>query len=50
MCPLLLYWLARALMMAHRGTMNDDPVVFALRDRISWMIVACMAGVFLYAL
>jgi 4-hydroxybenzoate polyprenyltransferase len=49
-CPLLLYWLARALMMAHRGTMDDDPVAFALRDRISWLIFAGMTCVFLLAL
>jgi 4-hydroxybenzoate polyprenyltransferase len=31
-CPILLYWLSRALMMAHRRLMDDDPIVFALRD------------------
>lgn len=50
MCPLLLFWLARALMMAHRGTMNDDPVIFALRDRTSWLTLAGMAGAFMLAL
>jgi 4-hydroxybenzoate polyprenyltransferase len=34
-CPLLLYWFCRALMMAHRRLMDDDPVVFALKDRNS---------------
>ena len=34
-CPILMYWLARALMMAHRRMMDDDPIVFALRDRNS---------------
>lgn len=33
LCPLLLYWISRAWMMAHRGTMRDDPVVFAVTDR-----------------
>ena len=31
-CPVLMYWLSRALMMAHRRLMSDDPIVFALRD------------------
>jgi 4-hydroxybenzoate polyprenyltransferase/phosphoserine phosphatase len=31
-CPILMYWLGRALMMAHRRTMDDDPIVFALKD------------------
>lgn len=50
MCPLLLFWLLRALMLAHRGIIDDDPVVFALRDRTSWLTLACMSGVFLLAL
>jgi 4-hydroxybenzoate polyprenyltransferase len=34
-CPLLLYWLNRVWLLAHRGQMHDDPVVFALRDKVS---------------
>lgn len=34
-CPLLLYWLSRVWLLAHRGEMHDDPIVFALRDRVS---------------
>jgi hypothetical protein len=34
-CPLLLYWFCRALLMAHRRLMHDDPVIFALRDKNS---------------
>lgn len=34
-CPLLLYWISRALMMAHRRFMDDDPIVFALKDKNS---------------
>ncbi|MEO6967148.1 MAG: UbiA family prenyltransferase [Rhodanobacteraceae bacterium] len=39
-CPLLLYWISRAWFIAHRGHMHDDPVVFALRDRISRAVLA----------
>ena len=35
LCVLLLYWISRVWMQAHRGVMNDDPVVFALKDPIS---------------
>ena len=35
LCVLLLYWISRVWMTAHRGGMHDDPVVYALRDRIS---------------
>ena len=31
----LLYWISRASIIAHRGEMHDDPIVFALRDRTS---------------
>jgi 4-hydroxybenzoate polyprenyltransferase len=30
--PLMLYWVSRIWMKAHRGEMHDDPVVFAMRD------------------
>lgn len=35
LCVLLLYWVSRVWMTAHRGAMHDDPVVYALRDRVS---------------
>jgi 4-hydroxybenzoate polyprenyltransferase/phosphoserine phosphatase len=42
LCPILLLWISRVLMLANRGLMNDDPVVFALRDKVS--LVAGFAG------
>jgi 4-hydroxybenzoate polyprenyltransferase/phosphoserine phosphatase len=44
-CPLLLYFLGRALMLAHRGEMHDDPIVFALSDPVSRATVA-LCGLF----
>jgi 4-hydroxybenzoate polyprenyltransferase len=38
-CPLLLYWISRVWLLTSRGEMHDDPIVFALRDRISLLIV-----------
>jgi 4-hydroxybenzoate polyprenyltransferase len=35
LCPILLFWISRVLMLSHRGQMPDDPVVFALRDPVS---------------
>ena len=35
LCVLMLYWISRVWMKAQRGTMHDDPVVFALKDRMS---------------
>lgn len=42
-CPLLLTWISRTWMLAHRGAMHDDPVVFAVSDRASQVIVALCA-------
>ena len=36
-CPMLLYWLGRMTLLANRGAVADDPVVFAMRDRVSWL-------------
>lgn len=33
--PILLYWIGRVWLLTLRGEMRDDPVVFALRDRLS---------------
>jgi 4-hydroxybenzoate polyprenyltransferase len=34
-CPILLYWFGRALVMAHRRYINEDPILFVLRDHVS---------------
>jgi 4-hydroxybenzoate polyprenyltransferase len=44
LCVLLLYWISRIWMTAHRGKMHDDPVVYALRDRIS-LILGLLAAI-----
>ena len=48
LCPLLLYWISRTLMIANRNELHDDPVIFAFRDRISW-IVGLLAGAIVLA-
>jgi 4-hydroxybenzoate polyprenyltransferase/phosphoserine phosphatase len=35
-------WLLRVWMRAHRGVLQDDPVVFALKDVTSWMEAAAI--------
>jgi 4-hydroxybenzoate polyprenyltransferase len=41
--PLMLYWVSRVWMKAHRGEMHDDPVVFAMRDWQS-LVTALLGG------
>lgn len=48
-CPILLYWISRAWLIAHRGQMHDDPIVFAIKDRASWIVASCFLGVFALA-
>lgn len=38
-CPLLLLWLGRVWLSAYNGRMHSDPVVFALRDPLSYALV-----------
>ena len=48
-CPLLLYWISRMVMITHRGFMHDDPIVFAANDRISQIVVVTSAAIILAA-
>jgi 4-hydroxybenzoate polyprenyltransferase/phosphoserine phosphatase len=44
LCVLMLYWISRVWMTAHRGAMHDDPVVYALKDRVS-LVVGLFAAI-----
>lgn len=43
-CPLLLFWISHVWLVAHRGEMDHDPVRFALRDAVSWLVFL-LAGI-----
>lgn len=47
-CPLLLFWISRMWLLAHRGRIDQDPIVAAVRDPASYAIGALVAAV-LYA-
>jgi 4-hydroxybenzoate polyprenyltransferase len=49
-CPLLLYWLSRIWLLTTRGEMHDDPVVFALRDRLSLYVLALLGLIVLISI
>jgi 4-hydroxybenzoate polyprenyltransferase len=44
-CPLFLYWISRVWLLTHRGKMYDDPIVFALKDWVSYLVGALILGV-----
>ena len=49
LCPIVLYWISRVWLLASRGEMHDDPVVFALRDPPSYIAAAVSAVVVMWA-
>ncbi len=32
-CPIIIYWITRLIFIAHAGKMNDDPIIYALKDK-----------------
>ena len=36
-CPVFVYWIARVWLVSFRGNMNEDPVLFASRDQVSYI-------------
>jgi 4-hydroxybenzoate polyprenyltransferase len=42
-CPLMLYWISRVWLLAHRGDLHEDPLVFALSDPPSYLVAAATA-------
>ena len=49
-CPILLFWISRVWLIAHRGRMHEDPVLFAVTDRVSLLAGAMFAAVFILAI
>lgn len=48
-CTVLLYWISRMVMIAHRGRMDDDPIIFAARDWVSNICGLLIAGIVISA-
>jgi 4-hydroxybenzoate polyprenyltransferase len=48
--PILLYWVSRMWMKAHRGQVDDDPVVFAAKDWQSIFVLFLSAAIFAIAI
>ncbi|MEO5559083.1 MAG: UbiA family prenyltransferase, partial [Dokdonella sp.] len=50
LAPILLYWISRVWLIARRGNMHDDPVVYALTDKTSLGVLALFASVIFLAI
>lgn len=48
-CPLFLYWISRIWLFAHRGQMHEDPIVFAVKDRATYLIGLGVIGIIIIA-
>jgi 4-hydroxybenzoate polyprenyltransferase len=47
LCVVMLYWISRLWVVAQRGKLHDDPVIYALTDRVSLMtgvVAACVVA------
>jgi len=45
LCPIVLYWLSRNWLLAHRGELKEDPVTLAIRDPVSYGVALASAAV-----
>jgi 4-hydroxybenzoate polyprenyltransferase len=45
LCPIVLYWLSRTWLLAHRGELKEDPVTLAIRDPVSYAVALASAAV-----
>jgi len=49
MLPIILFWISWVWLKATRGEMNDDPIVFAIKDKVSHLVAMLTAVILLYA-
>ena len=47
-CILFSYWMGRIILLANRSAIDDDPVVFTITDKTSW--ITCLLSIFFFAL
>ncbi len=46
----LLYWILRVWFVAHRGLMHDDPILFTVKDKASYVVIAMLITIVVCAL
>jgi 4-hydroxybenzoate polyprenyltransferase len=47
--PVLLYWITRIWLLSWRGELNEDPILFAIRDPATYLVVLISAVILLLA-
>jgi 4-hydroxybenzoate polyprenyltransferase len=48
-CPVILYWFGRLWVLANRGVVAEDPLVFSLRDKVGYLAAVCIGVIWLLA-
>jgi 4-hydroxybenzoate polyprenyltransferase len=43
-CPVFTYWITRVWLIAHRGNMNEDPILYAFHDKVSYIVGGVILG------
>lgn len=49
LAPVFLLWLSRVWILSHRGQMDDDPVRFALTDKLSYLFLGAIVVAWVFA-
>jgi 4-hydroxybenzoate polyprenyltransferase len=43
LCPFILYWISRIWLLTSRGQLHEDPIIFAISDKISYFVmISCL--------
>ena len=49
LCPIFMIWLLRVWLIAHRGNMHDDPIIFMAKDSFSYIMFSLILAIVLLA-
>jgi len=44
-CPLLLIWVSKIWIVTARGELSEDPVLYAMRDKASWILLVAILAI-----
>jgi 4-hydroxybenzoate polyprenyltransferase/phosphoserine phosphatase len=48
-CPVILYWLSRVWLKAHRGELYEDPLTLSIRDPVTYVVAAIVLTVLIFS-
>jgi len=47
--PVYLYWVSRLWIRSSRGEIGEDPIIFVLKDPVTYLVVAAAGAIMLVA-